>query len=53
MYPVVDGMQHVRLRKTQQTGGCPAIRWWFRIDEAAEVIELLHAETLEAGNGEE
>ena len=47
IYPIVDGMKDVRLCKTDNAGDVPAMRWWFRIDEASERIELLRVEKIE------
>ena len=41
VYPVVQGMRHVRLLKTDVAGDIPALRIWFWIDEPEDRVELL------------
>lgn len=41
VYPVVQGMQDIRLLKTDVAGDMPALRIWFRINEPEERVELL------------
>ena len=52
VFPIVEGMKDIRLCKTVRTGDCPAMRWWFKIDEEAGRVELVHAETVGNDYGE-
>ena len=50
--PLVEGMKDVRSCMTDRQGPCPAMRWWYRIDHAAQTVDLLYAEINEDADGE-
>ena len=52
VFPIVEGMNDIRLCKTVRVGECPPLRWWFRIDEEAKRIDLVHAEIIGNGYGD-
>lgn len=52
VYDIVEGMEDVRLLKTDSVGEFPALRIWFRINEEEERLELLYLEKIPDDNGD-
>ncbi len=47
VYAVVKGMKDIRLIKTDEFPGAPALRVWFRIDEDGQHVHLEEIEAVE------
>lgn len=51
VYGIVEGTKDIRLLKTNEISGLPALRIWFRIDEDNKKVELLMIEAAHEENG--